>query len=107
MWGVAAVDFSTGIRLLCKSLDLGITFFDTADVYGDGKGETILAEPSIAFVLPNIYNEQQLVEFAAAPDTPRLTTDEFVKVQRLYAADFGLQEASVRRARYCVPLTRR
>ncbi len=52
----------------------------------------ILAEPSIASVLPNIYNEQQLTEFAAAPDTPRLTADEFVKVQGLYAENFGLKE---------------
>lgn len=43
MWGVNADDFDTGIRLLRRARDLGINFFDTADVYGDGKGETILA----------------------------------------------------------------
>ncbi len=42
MWGVT--DHSTRIKLLRRALDLGITFFDTADVYGDGAGETILAE---------------------------------------------------------------
>ncbi len=42
MWGIH--DDAFGISLLRDALDLGITFFDTADVYGDGKGETLLAE---------------------------------------------------------------
>ena len=41
MWGIS--DESVGVDLLRKAFDLGITFFDTADVYGDGLGETILA----------------------------------------------------------------
>jgi aryl-alcohol dehydrogenase-like predicted oxidoreductase len=28
---------------LRRAFDRGITFYDTADVYGDGKGETLLA----------------------------------------------------------------
>jgi len=31
------------IALVRRALDLGITFFDTADTYGDGLGETLLA----------------------------------------------------------------
>ena len=31
------------IRLLREAYDLGITFFDTADTYGEGRGETLLA----------------------------------------------------------------
>ena len=42
MWGIT--DEAVGIRLLRKAFDLGITFYDTADVYGDGLGETILAK---------------------------------------------------------------
>src|SRR5688500_523611 len=42
MWGVT--DHAIRIRLLRRALDLGITFFVTADVYGHGEGETILAE---------------------------------------------------------------
>jgi aryl-alcohol dehydrogenase-like predicted oxidoreductase len=42
MWGIT--DDSVGRSLLRQALDLGITFFDTADVYGDGKGETLLAD---------------------------------------------------------------
>jgi aryl-alcohol dehydrogenase-like predicted oxidoreductase len=43
MWGIAEDDYQTGINLLREALELGINFFDTADVYGDGKGETLLA----------------------------------------------------------------
>lgn len=42
MWGIT--DEGVGIRLLQQALELGITFYDTADVYGDGLGETILAK---------------------------------------------------------------
>jgi aryl-alcohol dehydrogenase-like predicted oxidoreductase len=42
MWGIN--DDAFAIKLLHLALDHGITFFDTADVYGDGKGETILAQ---------------------------------------------------------------
>ena len=34
----------SGIDLLRKAYDLGVNFFDTADTYGEGKGETLLAE---------------------------------------------------------------
>jgi aryl-alcohol dehydrogenase-like predicted oxidoreductase len=44
MWGVPDDDYETGVRLLRRALDLGVNFFDTADVYGDGKGETLLAQ---------------------------------------------------------------
>jgi aryl-alcohol dehydrogenase-like predicted oxidoreductase len=43
MWGVPEDDYDTGIRLLRQARELGVNFFDTADVYGDGKGETVLA----------------------------------------------------------------
>jgi aryl-alcohol dehydrogenase-like predicted oxidoreductase len=41
-WG----DYSDeqGVAMIRRALDLGITFFDTADTYGDGRGETLLAE---------------------------------------------------------------
>ena len=41
-WGVKDHDF--GIQLLREAKERGITFFDTAPAYGDGYGETILAE---------------------------------------------------------------
>ena len=42
MWGIT--DDAFGIGLLRHALERGITFYDTADVYGDGKGETLLAD---------------------------------------------------------------
>jgi aryl-alcohol dehydrogenase-like predicted oxidoreductase len=42
MWGIT--DEMVGIRLLERAFELGIAFYDTADVYGDGLGETILAK---------------------------------------------------------------
>jgi len=41
-WGID--DDQRGTELLRKAYDSGVTFFDTADAYGQGKGETILAE---------------------------------------------------------------
>lgn len=42
MWGIE--DDAFGVHLLRRAYDLGVTFYDTADVYGDGKGETLLAD---------------------------------------------------------------
>ncbi|MFB3816312.1 MAG: aldo/keto reductase [Candidatus Methylomirabilales bacterium] len=50
----------------------------------------ILSEPCFACVLPNIYNEAQLEEFAAASDVPDLTAQEVARVQELYARNFDL-----------------
>ncbi|MBI3615415.1 MAG: aldo/keto reductase [Candidatus Omnitrophica bacterium] len=41
-WGVK--EESIGVSLLQKAFDLGINFFDTADTYGNGLGETILVK---------------------------------------------------------------
>jgi aryl-alcohol dehydrogenase-like predicted oxidoreductase len=40
-WGT--VDDSEAMRCLHRALDLGVNFFDTADVYGDGHSERLLA----------------------------------------------------------------
>jgi aryl-alcohol dehydrogenase-like predicted oxidoreductase len=42
MWGVT--DEALRLRLLQRAFELGVTFYDTADVYGDGLGETILRQ---------------------------------------------------------------
>ena len=41
-WGID--DERHGLDLLRKAYDSGVTFFDTADTYGQGKGETMLAD---------------------------------------------------------------
>jgi aryl-alcohol dehydrogenase-like predicted oxidoreductase len=52
----------------------------------------LLAEPRVMTVLPNIYDREQLAEFAAASDAPALTPDELARVDALYKANFGIDE---------------
>ncbi len=51
----------------------------------------LLADERVASTLPNIYEEAQLIEFAKAPETPRLTTDELERIAELYADNFGVE----------------
>jgi aryl-alcohol dehydrogenase-like predicted oxidoreductase len=82
-------------------LDDGLKKVEKLSFLIDGKGRTIaqaairwiLAEPCFACVLPNIYNEEQLKEFAAAADVPDLTPEEVRMVNELYARNFDLQPA--------------
>jgi aryl-alcohol dehydrogenase-like predicted oxidoreductase len=53
----------------------------------------VLATPEIVSTLPNIYDEEQLAEFAAAPDTPDLTPEELSRIEELYENSFGLEPA--------------
>ncbi|HEV8246993.1 MAG TPA: aldo/keto reductase, partial [Polyangiaceae bacterium] len=41
-WG--AVEDTDSLKALHRALDLGVNFFDTADVYGDGRSERLLAD---------------------------------------------------------------
>ncbi|HSK99856.1 MAG TPA: aldo/keto reductase [Rubrobacteraceae bacterium] len=54
----------------------------------------VLSTPEISSTLPNIYDEAQLEEFAAAPDTPDLTADELSRIAELYESNFGLEKQS-------------
>src|SRR6266699_5113773 len=51
----------------------------------------LLADNRVASTLPNIYNEEQLIEFAKAPGCPPLTSDELGKIDNLYSENFGLE----------------
>ena len=53
----------------------------------------VLASPEIASVLPNIYNDEQIEEFAVTSETPDLTQEELARVAELYENNFGLQKA--------------
>ena len=55
-----------------------------------------LASPEVVSTLPNIYNEEQIEEFSAAPDTPDLTGEELSRVAELYENNFGLEPAARR-----------
>ncbi len=50
----------------------------------------ILADDLVATTLPNIYDRDQLDEFAGVADAPDLTEEELQRVARLYADNFGV-----------------
>jgi len=54
----------------------------------------ILAASSVTSVLPNIYDAEQLREFATAPDLPNLTADDLHRIEELETANFGVEEAA-------------
>jgi aryl-alcohol dehydrogenase-like predicted oxidoreductase len=78
MWG--SVDEKESLAALHKALDVGINFFDTADVYGDGRSERLLGrlrkERKETFYIatkagrklnphtPEGYNRENLTRFA-------------------------------------------
>jgi len=84
-------------------LDAGLKKVERLRFLTDGTGRTmaqaairwILAEPCFATVLPNIYNEEQLEEFAGASEVPELSPEELDTVRGLYVRDFDLAPASV------------
>src|SRR5947208_677883 len=59
---------------------------------GQAALQWLLADNRVASTLPNIYNEEQLVEFAKAPECPALTNDDMEKVESLYSENFGIKE---------------
>src|SRR6266581_1420664 len=59
---------------------------------GQAALQWLLADDRVASTLPNIYNEEQLIEFAKAPDTPLLTKDDMVRIDELYSNNFGIEE---------------
>ena len=53
----------------------------------------LLAEPRVVSVLPNIYDMEQLREFAAASDMPHLSAAQMKRVAELGERNFGVDEA--------------
>lgn len=51
----------------------------------------LLDDPRTLSVLPNIYGEEQLREFAAAPDCPRLEKSDMERIRSLVENHFGLE----------------
>jgi aryl-alcohol dehydrogenase-like predicted oxidoreductase len=59
---------------------------------GQAAIQWLLHEPRVMTVLPNIYDSEQLREFATAPLTPSLAREELAQIDALYASNFGLAE---------------
>ena len=58
---------------------------------GQAAMQWLLKDPRTLSVLPNIYNAEQIAEFAATSDSPRLTDDEMGRISRLVDCHFGLE----------------
>ena len=52
----------------------------------------LLAEPRIVSTLPNIYDDEQLAEFAASSELEDLTSEEMARIAELNESNFGVQE---------------
>jgi hypothetical protein len=52
----------------------------------------LLAEKTVGSCLPNIYNEEQLKEFAEASDKTPITKEELDRIAELHAKNFGVEE---------------
>jgi aryl-alcohol dehydrogenase-like predicted oxidoreductase len=52
----------------------------------------LLAEPSVVSTLPNIYDAEQLAEFAAASDLHDLDDEQMQRVAELAERNFGVEE---------------
>jgi aryl-alcohol dehydrogenase-like predicted oxidoreductase len=53
----------------------------------------LLAEPLVVTALPNIYDDEQLEEFARASDLPDLSRKQLARVAELAESNFGVDEA--------------
>ncbi len=70
-----------------------LRFLENPDrTLGQAALQWLLADDRVASTLPNIYNEEQLIEFAKAPETPSLTSDDMERITELYAQNFGIEE---------------
>ncbi len=58
---------------------------------GQAALQWLLKDARSASVLPNIYNEEQLEEFAAAPDQIDLSESEMERIAALVGSNFGLE----------------
>lgn len=82
-WGIT--DKQLGLDLLRRAYDLGITFFDTADTYGDGFGEEIVAEAlgdvrdQIIIATKGGYNWYEHKERRGQQERPQDWGPEFIR----------------------------
>ncbi|RME99150.1 MAG: aldo/keto reductase [Chloroflexi bacterium] len=110
-WG--NVDDNESIAAIHRALDLGITFFDTADVYGAGHSERVLAKALagqrqnvvIATKFGNVFDEKsrqvtgadasaEYIRQACEASLRRLNTD-VIDLYQFHVNDYPAEEAAV------------
>jgi aryl-alcohol dehydrogenase-like predicted oxidoreductase len=84
-WLIEGLQKLERLRFLTEGRDMTI---------GQAALKFVLAEPTIASALPNIYAAEQLEEFAAASDKPDLTSDDLAQIADLYARGFDVTPVS-------------
>ncbi|HVE77645.1 MAG TPA: aldo/keto reductase, partial [Gemmatimonadaceae bacterium] len=76
-----------GVRKV-RALD----FLTDGMTLGQAALKWLLAEPLVVTTLPNVYDAEQLAEFAGASDRPDLTAEQMRRVAELHARNFGVAE---------------
>jgi aryl-alcohol dehydrogenase-like predicted oxidoreductase len=69
-----------------------LDFLTTDMTLGQAALKWLLAEPTVVTTLPNIYDLDQLKEFAEASDKPDLTPAQMERVMDLAGRNFGVEE---------------
>ncbi|MEO8908961.1 MAG: aldo/keto reductase [Gemmatimonadaceae bacterium] len=78
---------TTGVRKI-RTLD----FLTTRMTLGQSALKWLLAEPRVVTTLPNIYDMDQLKEFAQASDKPDLSAEDLARIGQLSGGNFGVDE---------------
>ena len=102
-WGTE-LDYDEAIRIVHRALELGINFFDTAEVYGNGRSEEILGEALrgrrheaiIATKVAPPLRPDRVMQ--AARESLRRLDIESIDLYQLHAPDGGVPLARTMRA---------
>jgi aryl-alcohol dehydrogenase-like predicted oxidoreductase len=86
-WLVNGLKKIESLRFLHEGRDLTL---------GQAALKWVLASPAVMTTLPNIYNVEQLEEFAAASDKPDFSQDDLDRIAALQAVNFNVPEEHMR-----------
>jgi aryl-alcohol dehydrogenase-like predicted oxidoreductase len=79
-----------GVRKI-RTLD----FLTTRMTLGQAALKWLLADPMVVTTLPNIYDAEQLAEFAQASELADLPGDDLTRIAELAATNFGVEEPAM------------
>jgi aryl-alcohol dehydrogenase-like predicted oxidoreductase len=69
-----------------------LDFLKSRMTLGQAALKWLLAEPRVISALPNIYDDEQLAEFAASSDLPNLSEEDMNRIATLAGDNFGVDE---------------